>query len=132
MASRVFYQFQGSLQRKVVSLYAKIPIGSSGAVGTLDPTLNKGILSVVHNGAGLYTITFGDISNASIDKYSNLLALSGVEVLAAGAQAIVSVQVAADNSPTGSIQIATLSATATNANPDASSILLLRIDLKNI
>jgi hypothetical protein len=66
MADRSFHRHLGSLEIDVVTLYANVSIGATGA-----PTLNtspgsKGITSVTRNSAGDYTFQFDD-------KYQKLL-----------------------------------------------------------
>jgi hypothetical protein len=55
--NRLYGQYDYSLEKDLVHLYAKVAIGGTGA-----PTLSrgKGIASVVRNGAGDYTVTFQD------------------------------------------------------------------------
>lgn len=57
MANRTFNQFQGSLEKGVVQLFAEVSFDPLGA-----PTLvrGKGIAGVVDNGSGEYTINLQD------------------------------------------------------------------------
>lgn len=57
MANRWFNQFQGTLEKSVVTLFAEIAIGATGA-----PTLTrgKGVASIVRDSAGTYTLTLQD------------------------------------------------------------------------
>lgn len=73
MAARKYEQFQLSLEKEVVTLYANIPILAVGAVGVLDPKKNQGIYSVVRNSVGNYTISFGAIAPLHLDKYMRLI-----------------------------------------------------------
>lgn len=57
MANRMFNQFQGSLEKGLVQLFAEVSIDGSGA-----PTLvrGKGVASVVKTATGVYTVTLQD------------------------------------------------------------------------
>lgn len=77
MANRQFQQFQYSLEKYVVNLFAKVAIGATGAP-TLSATNSKGIKSIVRNSAGDYTITLQD-------SYYKLL---GVDVVVQNATGI--------------------------------------------
>lgn len=57
MANRMFNQFQGTLEKGVVQLFAEVSFGASGA-----PTLvlGKGIASVAKTATGVYTFTLQD------------------------------------------------------------------------
>lgn len=59
MANRQFTQFGLTLEKRVVSIYAKVAIGASGAP-TLSTANSKGVTSVSRNSAGDYTFTFQD------------------------------------------------------------------------
>ncbi len=133
MASRYYYQFPNSLEKRIVSLFFNIPIGASGAIGTVDYAKNKGLLTVAKTATGLYTFTLGDHSTLHHDQYNRVLSISGTTLLAGGAQAIVGVQLVDDSVQSAStFEISTLSATATNASPDSGAVLILRVDLLNI
>lgn len=116
------------MEKMPVSIYLNIPIGSTGAVGTLDGNKNKGVLSVTRTALGSYTVKFGN--QYTTDTYKRVLAISVHEVNTAHA-IVVGSQVIADNSTTGSVEFGCLSATATFADPDSGSVLLVRIDLAN-
>lgn len=66
MANRYFNQFQWSLEKNPVHLYATINFGASGAptlvTSSGSPALpaSRGVKSVVRNSAGDYTITLQD------------------------------------------------------------------------
>lgn len=62
MANRRLFQFNYSYERDLVHIHAKIAIGASGAP-TLNAPLSKGILSIVRNSAGDYTIRLTDSFN---------------------------------------------------------------------
>ena len=136
MAARQFQQFQGVLEKGLVTLYANIPIGATGAVGTLDKSKNQGISSVVRNSAGNYTISFGDSVQGSVDKYVRLMDVSS-NVLLGSVSATGGVQIFSDSASSGSIVIQfvgpTNSSTTTPiaVDPDNTSVILLSITLKN-
>jgi hypothetical protein len=71
--NRMTTQFKLSLEKKVVSIYAKVAFGASGAP-TLSPVNSKGIVSVTRNGAGDYTFVFGTKAGM-LDTYVKLLAV---------------------------------------------------------
>jgi len=122
-------QFSGSYEKGVIHVYANIAIGASGAP-TIVKSKNQGIKSVVRNSAGDYTITFGNSVTGEVDKYQRLLFVEGI-VLNATASAIVQVIPLADNSASGTIEVVCSSATATAADPEDGSTLLLHFVLKN-
>ncbi len=75
MANRTFIEFNYSLERRMVNLFATVSFGASGAptLQTWDPikrsystagsTGTKGIKSIVRVSTGLYTITLQDPYN---------------------------------------------------------------------
>lgn len=137
MAQRLYQQFQKTLATEVISIFANIPIGATGAVGTLAKSANMGIKSVTRTSAGLYVITFGNSVDASIDKYVSLLGVDQV-VLYNGISAvsqfnIVSEAVAASGSVTIQYAGPTNSSTTTPVavDPDSGSILYLEFRLRN-
>jgi hypothetical protein len=67
--NRMYTQFRYGLEKKVVDLYLKATIGSTGAV-TIVAASSKGIASIARNSTGKYTITLSD-------KYNDLLMASG-------------------------------------------------------
>lgn len=70
MANRYFNQFNWSLEKNPVTLWARVTIGASGAP-TLDATNSKGIKSISRSSAGTYVVTFG-VGNQT-DTYNRLL-----------------------------------------------------------
>jgi hypothetical protein len=65
--NRLYTQFQYSLEKRVVNLWMKAAIGSTGAP-TISAAASKGVTSIARNSAGKYTITLDD-------KYVDLLGL---------------------------------------------------------
>jgi len=129
MASRLFRQFSKTLESGVVTLYANIPIGASGAVGTLVSSKNQGIYSVVKDATGKYIINFGTSASA-IDTYTRLLDVTGSALLTTASN-VSTIQASADDADTGSITILTLDDTGAAAHPDNGAVLLVTIRLKN-
>jgi hypothetical protein len=76
MSNRYYNQFQATLAPKVVSLYAHVTFGASGAP-TLDTANSKGIVSVTRNAAGKYTFVFGTKAGM-LDTYNKLLMVKHV------------------------------------------------------
>lgn len=136
MAQRKYEQFQQSLEKGVVTIYGNVPIGATGAVGTLVATKNQGIYSVVRNSAGNYTINLG-ISASSPDKYQRLMAANVQVLFGTVAAATSGYQVWADNSASGNVIIQfygpTNSSTTTQiaADPDNGATLLIELKFKN-
>jgi len=77
--NRRYFQFKLGLEPKVVELYCKFAVGSTGAP-TINTAASKGIASIARNSAGNYTITLED-------KYNNLFQVTPMVVLASGSPA---------------------------------------------
>ena len=123
MANRTFNQFQGSLEKGVVQLFAEISIAGDGT-----PTLarGKGIASVSVGAAGVYTVTLQD-------TYQRTLGVAATWKLVGGAVPGAYVVVDADNVANvnaKTIVLKTVDFSDTPINPGASS-LLLSITLSN-
>lgn len=135
MASRMYQQFSFGLEKYPVTLYANIPIGASGAVGTLNPQYNQGISSVTRSSAGVYVINFGIAAQGQVDKYKRLLATTAT--LLDASVAGVRMEVVADNTATGSVTVRFVAATSTSVttpvvtDPPSGAVLLLSFVLKN-
>lgn len=154
MANRFFNQFGGTLERKVIKLFAKI-LYTGGAptlvdttvlnVGTSPVTVNEsqGFESLVNNGGGTFTLVLGN-NNGGVpeyDTYVRLLNVSGSAVFPSGAptQGFVSLAIVADNvngsSGNPSIQLVTLCVDGTGvvspALPDNGTILYVELTLSN-
>ena len=141
MANRIFNQFQLSLVRNRVSLFAAIPIGATGAVQPLVQVQNLGIASVVRNSVGNYTITFGSFNAASgqllVDAYGRLL-YAGATLLVSGVPAeSVSMSVVSDLTPQGQIIVQFSAPTSSSVttpvatDPPSGATILLDIELYN-
>lgn len=76
MSNRMTTQFRGSLVKSVVDVFLKVSFGASGDPTIVSP-LGKGVVSIVKDATGRYTIKFG--TNASmLDTYPYFLGLSVV------------------------------------------------------
>lgn len=82
MANRRFQQFQMSLEKRQVSIFAHVTFGASGAP-TLDVSNSKGVVSVTRNSAGVYTFVFGTDSQ-HLDPFVKLLSVKKVFMSASG------------------------------------------------
>jgi len=137
MAQRLYQQFQKTLVKEVVSVYANIPIGATGAVGTLAASKNMGIKSVTRTSAGLYVITLGNSVSGDVDKYNSLLAVN-CTVVVDGITAVPAFNVKTDAvAASGAITIQFSAATSGGntalaaTDPASGSIIMLEIKLKN-
>lgn len=85
MANRYFNQFQWSLEKNPVKLFARVTFGVSGAP-TLDAVNSKGIKSVTRTSAGLYVFTLGTVGlpAVTVDTYNRLFNVYATFKLAAG------------------------------------------------
>jgi len=73
MANVMFWDTQ-SRQRELKMVHLKAAIGATGAP-TLDATASLGVASIARTSAGLYRITL-------TDKYTSLVAIHGMQLLA--------------------------------------------------
>lgn len=125
MSNRYMTQFRYSLENAVVDLYLRVSIGASGAP-TLVSGQNKGVLSIVRNSAGNYTITLTDSYRRLLNAEQKFIVATGVP--AAPSMNIVSDNVATLATPTVVIQTVTGS---TPTDPANGEIMLLQLSLKN-
>ena len=116
MANRTFNQFGGTLERKVIKLFAKITYASGAPSLVLSEVLNsstspitinpsQGFQSLTTGSAGQFTLVFG-ANNGGVptyDPYVRLLNVSASAVVAPGgagslpAGAFISPQIITDN-----------------------------------
>lgn len=73
MAQRLYQQFQKTIAKEVVTLFGGFTVGAAGTVAPIGRVANQGIRSIVRNGIGNYTITFGDPNNNITDRYAEFL-----------------------------------------------------------
>lgn len=121
MSSHFFNQFQGTLEKGVVTLYGKLVVGSTGAVtsGT-----GKGITNITkESGNGTYTILLDDVYHAFLDMGLSFVHATTGEDLT---WQILSVDVA--SAKTIVIGFTTAGTLANAADGD---IVYFRIDLRN-
>jgi hypothetical protein len=132
MANRFFNQFRKTLEKEQVSLFAKFSVGAVGAP-TLDVANSKGIKSVVRNGVGLYTVTFGLASSSqfstSIDTYKKLFMISKL-FLKATAPAAPDMYLKANNVGAGSVQVQ-FNAAGVSTEIANGEVVLMEFDLGN-
>lgn len=103
MANRRFYQFMYTAHPKPVLIDVDIPIGASGAVGTL--TSGTGISAVTRISAGIYQVTF-------LDNYNSFI---GVEVDIWSPNSGSNILVASAGTTSGTAYIITTVGTTTTA-----------------
>lgn len=124
MANRRFEQFQLGLEKAVVTLYAQVAVGASGAP-TLQAAKSKGIKSVTRASAGNYVIVLQD-------RYQSLLFADFRVLIATGGVGLAGL-VRADNSlgTTPSITVEFVDGTGTPTDIASGATLLAQIVLKN-
>lgn len=124
MANRTFNQFQGTLEKGVVTLFAEIEFAAGGI-----PTLlrGKGIADVVRVGTGDFQINLQD-------TYQRVLGISATWKQPGGIPFAPSVVLAIDGSAgpaSGQVEIYTYDFSSTIADPNGTDVLLLTITLSN-
>lgn len=124
MANRYLYQFRGSFEPGIVTIYGKISFGATGAP-TLVSGQNRGISTIVRNSAGNYTITL-------MDSYVRTLGVSH-NYLESTAPAAPALFMTADNVATLATPtiIVVTNAAGTATDPANGDVMMIRIDLKN-
>lgn len=133
MASRFFQQFPKSLIKEVCSIFAAVPIGATGAVGTLDPKRNMGIQSVVRVSTGQYLITLGSLVSQpfpQIDKYDSLLDVS-FAIINPTISAVQNMTILSDAVHSAGQVTVQFSAAGSAVDPDNGAFLRLEIKVKN-
>lgn len=123
MANRRLFQFRYSYERDVVEVMARITIGAAGA-----PTISeaKGVLSVVRNSAGNYTIRLVDNFNQLLESSSMLISPSAP---AAPIMHLVSNSVSSATVPGVVLQCRDVANAA--ADPASGETILLRLCVRN-
>jgi len=124
--NRRYNQFALALEPRVVTLYARVAIGASGAP-TLNVAGSKGVASITRNSAGLYTVVLQD-------RYASpgLLAFDCKQILASGGAGEMGPIIRADNSAAAarSVQFVCLSDAGAAEDPVDGATLLLKFELK--
>lgn len=127
MANKTAFQFRYSYEREVTEIYAKVNIGASGAP-TIASGNAKGVLSIVRNSAGNYTLTLQQPYNRLLDCSSQ--SISGSSAQAAPMCTIVSEAVATAATPTVRLQYRAID-NSTATDPASGEVLLIRIAVRN-
>ena len=136
MANRQFQQFNYSMEKGLVRLYARVNIGATGAPTLVTTTTNSGnpsngILSVTRASAGRYVFTFG--GSGSLDTYQRLV-YANVNVLNSTISGAVSTQIAVEAVTTvtaPAVTVQCLAAAGTAVDPNNGDVLLAEFVLKN-
>ena len=122
MANARLFQFQYSYERDLVRMPIKITIGDTGA-----PTLTngKGVVSVVRDSAGKYTITLKD-------NFNTMLAMSATINSGSSAPTAPAINVVSQDVTTAKtvvIQCRDIAAAA--ADPASGEIIMLELVMRN-
>lgn len=151
MANRTYNQFAGTLERKVVKLFAKIlyaggaptlvtseVLNSSTSPITINPS--QGFESIVDDAPGVFTLVLG-ANNGGVptyDPYVRLLNVAGIQVAGGTPTELLVLRVSNDNvngaSGNPSLQLETIVPAMGPLVPgdlDNGSVLLLEITLSN-
>lgn len=133
MANRFFNQFGLTLEKSVVTLFARVTIGSSGAP-TLDTSRSMGIKTVTRSSAGKYVITFGvPTPTSTTDIYNALLFVQNQFTAATGTPAaplFFKISDAVSTAGTVTIQFTAVDGT-TATDPASGEVMHLLFHLKN-
>lgn len=124
MANRRFYQIRLSYERDIVDIYVKVAIGAAGAPTILNA---KGVVTVIRNSAGNYTLNLRDNFNVLLDVDSKFI--SGASAPAAQNVNIVSETVISTTAPALIIQARNSAGVATD--PASGEIMIVRITARN-
>jgi len=124
MANRRFNQFRLSLEPQIVDLFLHATFGAAGAV-TLDASQSRGISSIVHDGAGTYTITLQDVYNRLM--MVNKLAIGG-SAPAAPDMRLYTDAVSSNVSPSIAV---VFSVGGVDTNPASGEEIRIQISVKN-
>lgn len=122
MANRMFNQFQGTLEKGVVNLYAEVSFGAAGA-----PTLvrGKGIASVAKSATGTFVVTLQD-------SYILTLGLGSAwkgTVSPAGNEVVLNSDDVANGTPAVTLKVYTAAGAA--VDPASGESVLLALTLSN-
>ena len=128
MANRSFKPTQ-AVDQAVTHVFAKVAIGATGAA-TLSAADSVGVNKIVRDGAGRYTVTFGDSARDTTDKYNKLLSFHGAVIQTGNTATDLTFQIETDGASSGTVQFNTLAA-AVETDPANGQALLLHFMLKN-
>lgn len=128
MSSHSFHPPRGSLEIDVVTLFAKVTVGGTGAA-TL--TSGKGVTSVTRNSAGKYTFLLDDAYNAFLYGNAKILhsTLSDPQTVGITAN-LFSEAVATVAAPTVVFQFQNV-ATGAAADPASGAVFYVVLHLRN-
>lgn len=130
MANRNWVAEKGGLEKGRIALFLKVPIGATGAVGTL--ATKKGITSVTRTGVGAYTIVLDDkyVSDLAIAAWVQGTGSSGTP--AAGTSGITCiVHSVVTGSGTNQFKIQVLQNNSTAGEIDNGWTLVISIEMKD-
>lgn len=126
MANDRMTQFRYSYENQVCDIFARISIGATGAptlVATV-PNPNQGIVSIVRNSAGRYTLTLKS-------NFGRLMMLKHV-FLNATAPAAPGMYIISDNSASATPTIVLqFNSGGTSTDPGSGEVMMLQLSLKN-
>jgi hypothetical protein len=123
MANRFFQQFQYSLEKALVHLYAQASFGAAGAP-SLNALNSKGITSMVRTGVGAYTLTL-------TDKYYASIHMDQVFIGQNPAAPLMYIVAASPSDSTPTMQIQFLDAAGVAADPASGDAVRLHMVFKN-
>lgn len=121
MSNRMFFPTRGSLNREVVTLYAKVTTSTAGAVSSQK---SKG-LSVARTGTGAYTIT---LENAYADLLGAEVTIIGANTASKGLIPLVTSQ----SVTTKSLVVQLVSAPGTAADVVDGAVVVFAITLSRV
>lgn len=140
MANRDFDAVAYQLEKKLVSIFARVTIGAAGAPTLVTTTTgsgnpSKGVATITRTATGKYTIQLGLVDSVSgqllSDLYTRLLTV-GVTVLNSSLTSVIGGQLTSDTVATnGQFQFQFISAAGAAADPANGDTLLWEIILKN-
>lgn len=115
------------MEAGIVPVYLQAAIGATGAP-TLSATNSAGIRSIVRNGAGDYTITFGSSTQATTDTYNAFRSVS--MTLGDTTARDFTVQLHTFTAASGTARVLFNTAAVTTELPNGAT-LYLKFELKN-
>lgn len=142
MAARQFYQFRGTLEPEMVTLFATVSVGAGGAVTfqRFDPVANtysaasaagwRGVLSVTRISTGLWTVALNDPYQRCITMAASFLTVAtGPAAPIASLVAGASNNVRSATAPT--LQVVFCSSAGVAADPASGEQVTLAFNLAN-
>lgn len=125
MANRWLTQFRHGFEKRMIDVYCQFAVGATGAP-TLTAAKSKGIVSVVRNSAGRYTITLKD-------RYRDMFQSLHTIVLSSGSPAAIRMVVRsfAVTAATPTIVVEFLDSTGTAVEVTNGATALLKFEFKD-